>query len=175
MSKKSGESPTTVGVLYRPPNGNLDASLAELGDILDLVPKQSHIAGDFNIDLHDSSAKQIQEFENVIFSRGFFPTISTITHEKPGCKPSCIDNFIANDMESVIVSRTIPTPISHHFQIFQIFESAICKSKNKSKYTQYYDYCNSNVDNFAMGLQEEIHSREINEFSTFLEIFNKNL
>ena len=171
----NGESPTTVGVLYRPPSGDLDAALSELANILDLAPKRSHIAGDFNIDLHDNNSKHIQEYENVLFSRGFFPTISTKTHEKPGCKSSCIDNFITNDIDSVIVSGTIPNTISHHFQIFQIFESAVNKSKNNSKFTQYYDYCNSNVENFSMCLQEEIHANKIENFSSFLEIFKNNL
>ena len=129
----SGDNPTTIGTLYRPPNGNLEKALDELSSILDIASKQTHIAGDFNIDLHGTNSKCIQDYENVIFSKGFFPTISTITHEKPGCKPSCIDNFITNDIESVIVSGTIPNSISHHFQIFQIFESVVNKSSNKVK------------------------------------------
>ena len=60
-------------------------ALDELSNILDKVPKQTH--GDFNIDLHDSNSKNIQDYENAIFSKGIFPTISTVTHEKPGCKP----------------------------------------------------------------------------------------
>ena len=171
----SGENPTTIGVLYRPPSGNYDIALSELGNILDLVPKKSHIAGDFNIDLHDTNSKRIQDYENVLFSRGFFPTISTTTHEKPGCKPSCIDNFITNDIESVIVSGTIPNSITHHFQIFQIFESSVNKLKSNTKHTQYYDYCDSNVTNFVSKLQEEIHKNEIDEFSSFIDIFDKKL
>ena len=171
----SGDNPTTIGTLYRPPNGNLEKALDELSSILDIASKQTHIAGDFNIDLHGTNSKCIQDYENVIFSKGFFPTISTITHEKPGCKPSCIDNFITNDIESVIVSGTIPNSISHHFQIFQIFESVVNKSSNKVKHTQFYDYCNSNVDNFVSSLQDEINDKEINDFSTFIDIFNDNL
>ena len=106
-----------------------------------------------------------------------FPSISTITHEKPRCKPSCIDNFITNDIESVIVYGTIQNSISHHFQVFQIFESVVNKSSNKVKHTQFYDYCNSNVDNFVSSLQDEheIDDKEINDFSTFIDIFNDNL
>ena len=60
--------------------------------------------------------------ENAIFSKGFSPTISTVTHEKPGCKPSCIDNFITNNNEIVIMSGTIPNS----------------KSNCNAKHTQYY-------------------------------------
>ena len=56
-------------------------------------------------------------------SRGFLPIISTVTHEKPGCKGSCIDNFITNDIENILLSGTISEKISHHFPIFQIFKS----------------------------------------------------
>ena len=141
----SGDNPLTIGTLYRPPSGNLAMALDELSNILDKVPKQTHVAGDFNIDLHGSNSKNIQDYENAIFSKGFFPTISTVTHEKPGCKPSCIDNFITNYIESVIMSGTIPNSISNHFQIFQIFECSVNKSNCNAKHTQYYDYCNSNL------------------------------
>ena len=171
----SGNCPTTVGVLYRPPSGDLDMALTELGDILDLLPKQSHIAGDFNIDMHNNNQKEIEKFENVLFSRGFYPSISIPTHEKPGCRPSCIDNIITNDIESVIASGTIPNHISHHHQLFQIFETAIDKTNSNSKYTQYFDYSASNVDAFSKSLQKDLDKNTIDDFSSFVEIFNKNL
>ena len=43
------------------------------------------------------------------------------------------------------------------------------------KHTQFYDYCNSNVDNFVSSLQDEINDKEINYFSIFIDIFNDNL
>ena len=43
------------------------------------------------------------------------------------------------------------------------------------KHTQFYDYCNSKVDNFVSSLQDEINDKEINDFSTFIDIFNDNL
>ena len=96
-----------------------------------MLQKNTLVAGDFNIDLHNENTSTIEKLENVLFSRGFYPTISTVTHEKPGCKPSCLDNNITNDIESVISSRTIPNTITHHHQIFQIFESTTTKLNNK--------------------------------------------
>ena len=124
----SSNRPTTVGVLYRPPSGNIDDALEELKSILDNAPKNMLVAGDFNIDLHNKNTSTIEKLENVLFSRVFYPTISTVTHEKPGCKPSCLDNIITNDIESVISSRPIPNTITHHHQIFQIFESTTTNS-----------------------------------------------
>ena len=171
----SGSNPTTVGVLYRPPNGNYEIALQELKNILEKAPKETHIAGDFNIDLHSDNSKLIQYYENVIFSKGFFPTISTVTHEKPGCKPSCIDNIITNAIENIIISGTIPNPVSHHHQIFQIFESTTHKSNCKAKQTQYYDYCNSNVEKFVECLGKDLGKNDIDNFTTFINIFNENL
>ena len=160
----SGERPTTVGVLYRPPSGNIDEAMDELKNVLEHAPKRTHIAGDFNIDLHDDKCKIIDTFENILFSRGFFPTISTTTHEKPGCKPSCIDNIITNDIESVITSGTIPNCITHHHQIFEIFESNVDKANSSQKYTQYYDYCDSNIEKLIEGLQSGIYKTPIDMF-----------
>ena len=83
------------------------------------------MAGDFNIDLHGSNSNDIQDNENDIFSKSFFPTIATVTHEMPECKPSCIDNFITNNIESLIMPGTIPNSISNHFQIFQILNALL--------------------------------------------------
>ena len=169
------DCPTTVGVLYRPPSGNLDEALEELKTILEIAPKQTYIAGDFNIDLHDNNARYIEKLENTLFSKGFYPTISTVTHEKPGCKPSCIDNIITNNIENVIASGTIANTITHHHQIFQIFESTTNKLNSNPKLTQYYDYCNSNVDRFIECLGEDIGKTDIDSFGKFTEIFQKNL
>ena len=171
----NSDSPTTVGVLYRPPSGNLDEALEELKSILDNAPKHTYIAGDFNIDLHNCNTTDIEKLENILFSRGFYPTISTITHEKPGCKPSCIDNIITNDIESVFVLVTIPNTITHHHQVFQIFESTTSKLNNNNKITQYYDYCNSNVEKFVQCLSEDIGKTDIDNFKTFTKIFQENL
>ena len=48
--------------------------------------------GDFNIDLLKPNA----EFEGVIYGNNMIPTITLATHEKPGCKPSLIDNILIN-------------------------------------------------------------------------------
>ena len=141
----NSNTPITIGVLYRPPNGDIDKALSEQATILDDLPQHSYVAGDFNIDLHQSNNKYISELENITMSRGFLPLISTVTHEKPGCKGSCIDNFITNDIENILLSGTISEKISHHFPIFQTFKSNLEPIPNERKYVQYYDYCNSNI------------------------------
>ena len=171
----NGNTPITVGVLYRPPSGDIDKALVELSEILDLLPRNSYISGDFNIDLHLKENRYITELEDVIMSRGFFPLISTTTHEKPGCRGSCIDNIITNDIDNVLFSGTITEKISHHHPIFQIFESELIPINPKNKYVQNYDYCNSNVDKFVETLSCELSSYTRDCFGTFINIFNKTL
>ena len=126
----NGNTPITIGVIYRPPSGDLDQALIELSEILDDLPKHSYIGGDFNIDLLQHKSKHIIDFEDVTMSRGFLPLISIVTHEKPGCKGFCIDNFITNDIENVLHTGTISDKISHHFPIVQIFQSNLKPIKN---------------------------------------------
>ena len=171
----NGNIPVTAGVLYRPPSGDIDKALIELGEILDILPKNSHLCGDFNIDLHTTGNRHITDLEDVIMSRGFFPLISTLTHEKPGCRGSCIDNIITNEIEIIAHSGTINEKISHHHPIFQIFESEITPINSKEKHTQHYDYCNSNVEKFVETLNTELGSYERDCFSTFIDKFNNAL
>ena len=69
----------TFGVVYVPPSGNESN-------------KNITISGDFNIDLH----KNCIGLENILYSNGFPPTISIVTHENSRCTPSCIDNIFVN-------------------------------------------------------------------------------
>ena len=92
---------TIVGVIYRPPSGNIDQFFNEYENLLAKLPsKNVYITGDFNIDLHKRSA-QLGKYENIFFGNGLLPLISRSTHFKPGCSPSCIDNIFAKSIESV--------------------------------------------------------------------------
>ena len=168
----NGSTPITVGVIYRPPNGDIEKALLELSEILDDLPTHSYISGDFNIDLHQSNKKYIVELENITMSKGFFPLISSVTHEKPGCNGTCIDNFLTNNIESISLSGTVTDKISHHFPIFQIFETELEPVKNDSKHIQHYDFCNSNVDKFVENLDNETRMCKFESFKEFFDKFN---
>ena len=167
----SGNTVTTVGVVYRPPSGNVEKALTELSDILDKLPKHSYLAGDFNIDLYNKDSKIVQHYEEILFSKGFFPLISLATHEKPGCNESCIDNLITNDVESIIAAGVLRDRISHHSPIFQIFNRSVESTRNNLKYKQYYDYCQSNVNNFLEKLEHDLDNSVIENFTTFHNIY----
>ena len=54
----------------------------------------------------------------------------------------------------------------HHLPIFQIIDWKIT-SKDKCKTIQYYDYCNSNIENFVNSLETEFKNNPPLEFSSF--------
>ena len=96
-------------------------------------------------------------------------------HEKPGCRGSCIDNFITNDIDNVVFSGTVSEKISHHHPIFQIFDSELTVINSNDKYVQYYDYCNSNVEKFVETLSSKLGSYTRDCFGTFKDIFDTTL
>ena len=80
------DEPVHIGVVYRPPSGNASEALEEFHKIIELCPKKNvHVLGDFNINLHDETSGQVNDFLNLILNVGMTPLISTSTHHKPGC------------------------------------------------------------------------------------------
>ena len=107
--------PITVGVVYRLPSGLIKNFLSEWESILKQLPEENVILmGDFNIDLLQPNS----EFEGVIYSNNFIPIITLATPEKPGCKPSLIDNIFLNTSNSMQKAGIIESKISHHLPVF---------------------------------------------------------
>ena len=171
ITVKTADSSSSVGVLYRPPSGDFDQALNELADILDRAPANTYISGDFNINLHALNRSMIEKFEDVLYSRGFYPLISVMTHEKPGCSPSCIDNIITNDLDSVLLSGTLRDKISHHHPVFATLSTELDLNKHKAKFTQHYDYCKSNVERFVEKITTTLQNTTIDSFDSFADIY----
>ena len=114
------KEPLHVCVLYRPPSGDSSEAITEFKRIIEMCPKKNvYFLGDFNINLHDEFSKIVHDFENTTLGLGLSPLISTYTHERPGCKKTCIDNILTNSIESAVLSGSISTFYSifstHHF------------------------------------------------------------
>ena len=169
----------TVGVIYRPPNGDVDKSLLELSNMLETLQSSPvYLLGDFNIDVHaenkidlHAEAKNVDKFEETIFTAGYFPTISTYTHDRSNCRNTCIDNILTNDIDSVLLSGTLLNKVSDHLPIFNIINANDILREN-NEYTQYYDYSNANIELFVNELPEEVSENDINDFSIFTNKFN---
>ena len=90
-----------VGVIYRPPRGNLNMFNSELSSIMSSFCESENIfiIGDFNINLFHNNAS-VKLFEETFICNGFNPVIST--HCKPNCHKSCIDNIFVKNVEGVL-------------------------------------------------------------------------
>jgi len=163
------EAPITLGVVYRPPNGNIDNFMSHFESLVEKLPKKnSFITGDFNINLHHESELPTKNFEQCFTSAGFAPTVSVWTHQQPHCNPTCIDNIFTNSFDNILNSYTINEPISHHLPL-------VCMtSLNPSEPTMKpppitiarYNFCIANV------LELQRHTNELitnnHSFETFV-------
>ena len=168
--------PILVGVIYRPPSGNIDQFLSEFEKLLSKLPsKNVYITGDFNIDLHKRCA-QLSKFENIFFGNGLLPTISRSTHCKPGCNPSCIDNIFVKSVEPIAISGIFETAISHHSPIFCIIDNTLSSIEPEQKQCPKYDYCESNLDKFSNEIENKLSmTMENTDTSTGFSEFCKTM
>ena len=174
----SEPSPCTVDVMYRPPSGDLQQFLVEYNNILSKCPKNTIIMGDFNIDLPRLENYKHSKYEELVLTNGFYPSISTITHCKPGCRETCIDNIFINSPDLLVTSGTVEESISHHKPIFQISKAVInSKNSDANDVPQYYEFSNANIEKLCSELQNspQIQTLSINSFSEFLDIFNEKV
>ena len=144
-------TPITIGVVYRPPSGDVDIFNAEFEQLVNQLPnKNVYIHGDFNINLHKTD-KNTTAFEKVFISNGYAPLISLATHERPHCEPSCIDNIFCNNINHITCTGTITDKLSHHLPIFSFsnIESINKNSSEKADSTPQYDFCNANAEKFV--------------------------
>ena len=170
--------PTTIGVIYRPPSGNKEIFIEELKLLLNIIPEKNvYITGDFNLDLHNMD-NHVSSFEDIMLTSGFAPTISLITHEKPHCKGSCIDNIYTNSLDNIVLSGTITDRISHHLPLFCITDIINPIENEDSNYNPlYYDYSNSNIEKFLKILPDKLTESLRNDpsFSNFVDEINKTI
>lgn len=149
------EKPTTVGIVYRPPSADEKESLNEIRLLMSSISKSNaYILGDFNINLFADDQK-LRNFEEIFLTESFTPLISTFTHQRPNCNPTCIDNIFTNIPENVLKSGTITNKLSHHSPIFQFSELQSSKL-NPPPIKQFYEFSKSNIDKFLELLPENV-------------------
>ena len=137
-------------------------------------PRNLHILGDFNINLHRLEGETAKSFEELILSNGLFPLISIPTHVKPGCKPSCIDNIFTTNISSVLSSGTIVFGTSHHRSIFQLTDRYY-EDIEKVATVQYYDFSNSKTEKFLESIEEVFGIYDQANLQQFLSIYNEKV
>ena len=172
------DKPTVVGVVYRPPNGNIERFNAELQSILTgLNDCDGYILGDFNINLHNMQSSSHQKYEELVITSGFTPLISIATHHQPNCSRTCIDNILTNTADNVLISGTIDMNISNHSAIFQFTRKKAPKVNGTGKITIHYEYSKANVEKFCTVLNGRLYNSEtvINNLTEFTAIFQESI
>ena len=156
ISNAGTQKPMSVGVIYRPPNGDERLSLQELDFLMKNLPSENvTITGDFNIDL--LSPNSSSDFEQIIYSNNFIPLISLATHEKPGCNGTLIDNILTNSTENFLISGVLDSRVSHHHPIFSYYSiQPVVAESPKLPSPPQYDYCESKMSSFLDDIKNDI-------------------
>lgn len=113
-----------VGMIYRPPNADIDEFLLSLGQILESIGAMHtklacYVMGDFNVNLL-SNEKHTKQLANLFYCNLFFPTITKPTRVTK-LSATLIDHVWTNDMHNYMTSGVLYSSISDHFPIFSSF------------------------------------------------------
>ena len=112
-----------VGVIYRPPNNNLELfkeSLLQLLQNLGSQKKKCFLMGDINSDLLKAEEnRHTNDILNYMLSSSFYPLISRPTRIT-STSATLIDNIFINSLEDNFTCGLLLTDISDHLPIFQI-------------------------------------------------------
>src|SRR5688572_4116775 len=113
-----------VGVVYRPPDTNLEEFCAEIDQLLTTLAcgdKHIIILGDFNVDLlRVVDHSRTNSFFNTMTAHNLLPTITRPTRIT-SYSASLIDNIFTNIWPSIVESKIIASDISDHLPILTCF------------------------------------------------------
>jgi len=142
----------TVGVVYRPPDGELSIfndCYFKLLDKLSGCKSKCYIAGDFNINLLNCDKHmETETFLNGLFSHHYFPTITRPTRFCSTAS-TLIDNIFFNNPSIDSHSGIIISDLSDHLPIFFISGNKLTSKRNNFIVNSYRDESNYfNLINF---------------------------
>ena len=167
-----------IGLVYRPPNRNVELFNEKVVRILDDLNKENkyvYIMGDFNINLLDSKHEATSQFIDIIYASSLFPLITKPTRIT-GKSSTLIDNLYHNDIDNVhMLSGLLYVKISDHLPIFTLrYKNKVKKPK---EFIQKRVFSEKNIKIFCERLKK-IDWMEITEevdgtkaFSIFYDMF----
>ena len=116
-----------IGVVYRPPNTNLELFIEHMSLILNKVKSENkpcYLLGDFNVNLINAESHHgTKEFLDLMYSNSFYPLIHQATR-LTSYSSTLIDNVFCNILSSKHLSGILYTDISDHLPIFTINKSS---------------------------------------------------
>lgn len=145
-----------IGVIYRPPDSNIDHFLTELDSTLSIINKEGKkiwLTGDFNLNLINyNQHSSTNDFISLLFSYSHYPLISKPTRIT-NHSATLIDNIFTNELETNVKSGILITDISDHFGIFSISNSH-SESLSKPSVKLKRKFSEHNISNFSKSLSE---------------------
>lgn len=155
-----------IGCIYRPPNTDSRDFKECLNEFMNTINRERaacYIAGDFNINLLNSTNQPTIDHVNDIFSHGFYPLICKPTRITP-YSATLIDNIYTNTLSTYYKVGILITDISDHFPIFFISDvEEPIKEKEKISYRQINS---TNIQKFTESLSEIVWNDVLKETDT---------
>jgi len=156
MQNSKKKTNIIIGVVYRPPNTNVNDFIQAMTEILFVIKKenkQCYIMGDTNINLLNvDNHVPTSDFLEMWYTYSFFPLITKPTRVTPN-SATLIDNIFCNiNPDRLSLSGIFCTDISDHFPVFHIDLSVTC-----------------NIVNSKIQAIRELSERNINKFTTRLD------
>ena len=112
-----------IGVVYRPPQGNVDTFVNEIQTILSnsvMENKSVYFMGDFNVNLLEfDKYAHVNEFLDLLASFSYLPVITKPTRITEH-SATLIDNIFCN-IQPLPQSGIVISDLSDHFPVFTIF------------------------------------------------------
>lgn len=112
MTIIKGDSPITILLIYNPPNNTTETLIDELAPILETLPKNSLINGDFNTDAYKDNHPNLL-LSSTMSSYGFTLCNSVPTRLSTTCN-TLTDHIYTNNMASDIQVDNIQNDLSDH-------------------------------------------------------------
>ena len=112
-----------IGVVYRPPNQNIDEFIRHVEPILEEIQsknKLAYILGDYNINILKYKEHSLTgNFLDLMYSNNFIPTITRPTRS---ISSTLIDNIYTNNIGDIMSTThgILVCDITDHFPIFNI-------------------------------------------------------
>lgn len=170
-----------VGVLYRPPNTNMDICNNLLSKIFNALKSEKIIGycmGDYNVNLlnHESN-RHTGNFLDLMFSYSFMPLITKPTRIVEHTS-TLLDNIFHNDLSCNLdlTQGILYTDITDHFPVFVIVQS---NAVENTSFVTKRVFNNANIANFH-NLVNEINWTNVMTaentqvaFTTFSETINR--
>ena len=136
--KPQGKNIVT-GVIYRPPNQNVDEFLTMTNELLSKISKENkifYLMGDFNLNLMNHHCHSVTgEFLYALYLNMFFPLITRPTRIT-GHSATLIDNIFVNQFFDRSRSGLFFTDISDHLPIFSIHFDTSTSASNETVFVR---------------------------------------